>query len=135
MSTPSNVTGQVSWVGGVPTAGGGLVGGETFAIDRANAPALIERLTAIRDELVDIDTAARQTADDRTPPGTDGYSAVAVGRICRQASDDDGCHGRANLLFQLAVQTVIDNLWASLAQYDEAEGTAAASLRQQTESS
>lgn len=89
-------------------------------MDSERVPALIARLELALAKLELINEKARGLGDAR-PLGDDGYSAIAAQRISRQASDDEGCHGSANLAYQEAVRNGIANLRAQVASVQQVD--------------
>ncbi|SHG60925.1 hypothetical protein [Streptoalloteichus hindustanus] len=87
----------------------------------ANVEGMIKDLTEVLKELEEVDQEAQELKEMEAPGSGDPHTAFAVREISRLASDEDGCHGQANRAYRQAIQSVIDNLQASLATYRQAE--------------
>ncbi|MBP2474232.1 hypothetical protein JOF53_003104 [Crossiella equi] len=94
--------------------------GGKFKVDKAAAQQAINGLTAA---LEDLRTLDREANSLRTlaPPGGDPFTRHAVQEIARRATNEDGCHGKANAEYRKAILNMIDNLTAAMQGYASVE--------------
>ncbi|MGW0523176.1 hypothetical protein [Crossiella sp. NPDC003009] len=92
-----------------------------YRIDPAHASKALAKLEEALEEVVSIGEAARrlQLLD---PPYNDPYSKAAVKSIIQRASDEQGCHGKANRDLAQTLNNMIKNIRAMVREHENAEG-------------
>lgn len=103
--------------------------GGTFRVTPENAPKMASYFQEALKKLRAIDERVKATTSVPAPAG-DPYSAWAIREISRLASDEDGCHGKANKDLQDVLKGVIAKIHASMSGYRQADETNASGLRE-----
>ncbi|MGO1052636.1 hypothetical protein [Crossiella sp. CA198] len=105
---PVDVQGSLSQVG-------------TYRIDPAHAGKSLDKLREALREVRAIGEAARKL-QQLDPPYNDPYSKAAVKAIIQRASDEQGCHGKANRDLEQTLDNMIQNIEAMVREHENAEG-------------
>ncbi|MGO1051482.1 hypothetical protein [Crossiella sp. CA198] len=105
---PVDVQGSLSQVG-------------RYRIDPAHAGKALAKLEEALEEVRAIGEDARKL-QKLDPPYNDPYSKAAVKAIIQRASDEQGCHGKANKDLENTLQNMIDNIKAMVREHENTEG-------------
>ncbi|GAA2781392.1 hypothetical protein [Crossiella cryophila] len=92
-----------------------------YLIDPAHAGKALAKLQEALDEVRAIGEDARELRR-LDPPYNDPYSKAAVKAIVQRASDEQGCHGKANKDLETTLQTMINNIKAMVREHENTEG-------------
>ncbi|GAA2784932.1 hypothetical protein [Crossiella cryophila] len=91
-----------------------------YLIDPAHAGKALAKLQEALDEVKAIGRDARDLRH-LDAPYNDPYSKRAVQEIAKRASDEQGCHGKANKDLATTLQNMIDNIKAMVLEHENAE--------------
>ncbi|MCK2242734.1 MULTISPECIES: hypothetical protein [unclassified Crossiella] len=92
-----------------------------YRIDPAHAGKALAKLEEALAEVRAIgrDSLRLQQLD---PPYNDPYSKAAVKAITQRASDEQGCHGKANRDLAQTLENMINNIKAMVREHENTEG-------------
>ncbi|MCO1578504.1 hypothetical protein M8C13_22380 [Crossiella sp. SN42] len=91
-----------------------------YRIDPAHASKALAKLQEALKEVRSIGEAAREL-QRLDPPYNDPYSKAAVKSIVQRASDEQGCHGKANKDLETTIQNMIENIKAMVREHQNTE--------------